>query len=65
MNFAEGAEIDYSYEATADFQATEDGANLMITTASAGTVTVTADRWYVFCFAYAYVYGSRSLSDGE
>ena len=42
MNFAEGAEIDYSYEATADFQAMEDGANLMITTASAGTVTVMA-----------------------
>lgn len=42
MNFPEGAEIDYSYEATADFQAMEDGANLMITTASAGTVTVTA-----------------------
>ncbi len=42
MNFAEGAEIDYSYEATADFQSMEDGANLMITTASAGTVMVTA-----------------------
>jgi hypothetical protein len=42
MNFPEGAEIDYSYAATADFQAMEDGANLMITTASAGTVTVTA-----------------------
>ena len=42
MNFAEGAEIDYSYAATADFQAMEDGANLMLTTASAGTVTVTA-----------------------
>ena len=42
MNFEEGAEIDYSYEATADFQAMEDGASLMITTASAGTVTVTA-----------------------
>ena len=42
MNFAEGAEIDYSYEATADFQSMEDGANLMITTASAGTVMVMA-----------------------
>ena len=42
MNFEEGAEIDYSYEATADFQAMEDGASLMITTASAGTVMVTA-----------------------
>ena len=42
MNFEEGAEIDYSYEATADFTSMEDGASLMITTASAGTVTVTA-----------------------
>ncbi len=42
MNFAEGAEIDYSYEATAEFSAMEDGANLTITTASAGTVMVTA-----------------------
>ncbi len=42
MNFEEGAEIDYSYEATADFTSMEDGANLTITTASAGTVTVTA-----------------------
>ena len=42
MNFAEGADIDYSYEATADFTSMEDGASLMITTASAGTVTVMA-----------------------
>ena len=42
MNFEDGADIDYSYEATADFTSMEDGANLTITTASAGTVTVTA-----------------------
>ena len=42
MNFEEGADIDYSYEATADFTSMEDGASLMITTASAGTVTVMA-----------------------
>ena len=42
VGFDEGAVIKFSYEATADFQAMEDGASLMITTASAGTVTVTA-----------------------
>ena len=42
VGFDEGADIDYSYEATADFTAMADGASLMITTASAGTVTVTA-----------------------
>lgn len=42
MNFEDGADIDYSYEATADFTSMEDGASLMITTASAGTVTVMA-----------------------
>ena len=42
IGFDEGAVIKFSYEATADFQAMEDGASLTITTASAGTVTVTA-----------------------
>ena len=42
VGFDEGAVIKFSYEATADFQAMEDGSSLMITTASAGTVTVTA-----------------------
>ena len=40
--FDEGAEINFSYEATADFQAMEDGASLTITTGAPGTVTVTA-----------------------
>ena len=40
--FDEGAEINFSYEATADFQAMEDGSSLMITTGAPGTVTVTA-----------------------
>ena len=42
VNFDEGAEINFSYEATADFQAMEDGASLMITTDAPGTVMVTA-----------------------
>ena len=40
--FDEGAEINFSYEATADFQAMEDGSSLTITTGAPGTVTVTA-----------------------
>ncbi|MCY3683296.1 MAG: T9SS type A sorting domain-containing protein [Gemmatimonadetes bacterium] len=42
VGFDEGAEIKYTYTATTDFQAVEDASGLMITTASAGTVTVTA-----------------------
>ena len=42
VGFDEGAEIKYTYTASTDFQATEDGSGVMITTASAGTVTVTA-----------------------
>ena len=40
--FDEGAEINFTYEATADFQAMEDGSSLMITTGAPGTVTVSA-----------------------
>ena len=42
VNFAEDATINFTYEATADFQAMEDGSGLTITTAAPGTVTVTA-----------------------
>ena len=40
--FDEGAEINFTYEATADFQAMEDGASLTIMTGAPGTVTVSA-----------------------
>ena len=42
VGFDEGAEINFTYEATADFQAMEDGASLTIMTGAPGTVTVTA-----------------------
>ena len=42
VGFDEGAVIKFSYEATADFQAMEDGASLTISTGAPGTVTVTA-----------------------
>ena len=42
VGFDEGAEINFTYEATADFQAMEDGASLTISTGAPGTVTVTA-----------------------
>ena len=42
VNFEEGATIKFSYEATADFQAMEDGSSLTITAESAGDVMVTA-----------------------
>ena len=42
VGFEEGAEINFSYEATADFQAMEDGSSLTIMTGAPGTVTVTA-----------------------
>ena len=42
VNFAEDATINFTYEATADFQAMEDGSSLTITTGTPGTVTVTA-----------------------
>ena len=41
IGFDEGAEIKYTYTASTDFQAMEDASGVMITTASAGTVTVT------------------------
>ena len=40
--FDEGAEIRFTYTASTDFQAVEDGSSLMITTGAPGTVTVTA-----------------------
>ena len=40
--FDEGAEINFTYEATADFQAMEDGSSLTIMTGAPGTVTVSA-----------------------
>ena len=42
VGFDEGAEVKYTYTASTDFLATEDASGVMITTASAGTVTVTA-----------------------
>ena len=42
VGFDEGATINFTYEATADFESMEDASSLTITTASAGTVTVTA-----------------------
>lgn len=42
VNFEEGAPINFSYEATADFQAMEDGASLTITAETPGDVIVTA-----------------------
>ena len=42
VGFDEGAEINFTYEATADFQAMEDGASLTIMTGAPGTVTVSA-----------------------
>ncbi len=42
LGFDEGAVIKFSYEATADFQAMEDGSSLTIMTGAPGTVTVTA-----------------------
>ena len=63
MNFEEGADIDYSYEATADFTSMEDGALLDDYDGFGGHCDGDGDRWYVECFAYAYVYGSRSLSE--
>ncbi len=43
VDFPEDATIKFSYEATADFQAMEDGANLTITAETPGDVTVTAN----------------------
>ena len=42
VGFDAGAEINFTYETTADFQAMEDGSSLTITTGAPGTVTVTA-----------------------
>ena len=42
VGFDEGAVIQFSYEATADFQAMEDGSSLTIMTGAPGDVTVTA-----------------------
>lgn len=42
VNFEEGAAIKFTYEATADFQAMEDGASLTLTAETPGDVKVTA-----------------------
>ena len=42
VGFDEGAVINFSYKATADFQAMADGSSLTITTGAPGTVMVTA-----------------------
>ncbi len=42
LGFDEGAEIRFTYTASTDFQAMEDGSSLMITTVAPGTVTVSA-----------------------
>ena len=63
--FDEGAEINFSYEATADFQAMEDGASLMITTGRSRHCDGDGYRWYGFCFADDYVRESSSLSDSR
>ena len=42
IGFDEGAEIRFTYTASTDFQAMEDGSSLMITTVAPGTVTVSA-----------------------
>ena len=42
VDFPEDAEIKFSYEATADFQAMEDGAVLTLTAETPGDVTVMA-----------------------